>query len=262
MGFYKTFIKIVLIVFFGSLIQCKSEKKIEILPTKEVVIKKDTTSKYPKYLTKNYVLGKFDYIKDSSFTKVPKEYSNKTIYLRKEALEAFLEMQKEAEKDSIYFTIISGTRNFEHQKRIWNYKWNKKYKNFPPLKRVKKILEYSSMPSTSRHHWGTDIDLNRLTNHYFSYGKGLKEYNWLVKNAPRFGFYQPYTSKENGRKGYNEEKWHWSYVPLSKIYLQYFNKHLTYKDITNFKGAHFAKELNIISDYVNGVNPKTLKPEY
>lgn len=248
------------ILFFCSFINCKPKQKNNIT---EIVIvpkvEKDTIPKYPNYLTKEYVLGKFDYTKNSDFVLVPKENSSKKTFVRKEALAAFLKMKNAAEIDGISFTIISGTRNFEHQKKIWSYKWNTKYKDLPPLKRTVKILKYSAMPSTSRHHWGTDIDLNSLNNSYFSSGKGKKEYHWLVKNALKFGFYQVYTSKENERTGYNEEKWHWSYIPLSSIYLKYYNTHISCNDILNFEGAEFAKEVEIIKNYVNGINFEIIK---
>ena len=241
---------------------CKpKQQKIAI---KEVVVlvdkKKDTAGMLPKYLTKNYVLGKFDYTKNADFIIVPKEDSSKKIYVRKEVLTAFLNMKNEAKKENVSLKIISGTRNFNHQKRIWNYKWNEKYKNIPPLERAKKILEFSSMPSTSRHHWGTDLDLNSLNNSYFKKGNGLKEYNWLLKNAAKFGFYQAYTSKENGRTGYQEEKWHWSYTPLAAVYLKFYNDNVILKDINGFKGHTFAKDLNVIQDYVNGINLVISKP--
>ncbi|QNM85706.1 M15 family metallopeptidase [Polaribacter pectinis] len=256
MGIFKLFINLSLcLLLFGNCNKPKKQKTAEI-----VSIKVDTIPKTPKYLTKNYVLGKFDYTKNADFVLVPKELSNKKIYLRKEVLEAFLEMKKTAEKEKITFKIISGTRNFSHQKRIWNYKWNTKYKTLPPLKRAKKILEFSSMPSTSRHHWGTDLDINSLNNSYFTKGTGLKEYNWLLKNASKFGFYQVYTSKENGRTGYYEEKWHWTFLPLSSTYLNYYNTHITLNDIGDFEGSEYAKELNIIKNYVNGVNLEILKP--
>ncbi|QTD39390.1 M15 family metallopeptidase [Polaribacter batillariae] len=253
---FKLSIKLFLCLFFFG--NCNPSKKEKITKTKS--FKVDTIPKTPKYLTKNYVLGKFNYTNNADFVLVPKEVSNKKIYLRKEVLKAFLKMKRAAEKNNIRFKIISGTRNFNHQKRIWNYKWNTKYKNLPPLKRAKKILEFSSMPSTSRHHWGTDLDINSLNNTYFTKGKGLKEYHWLLKNASKFGFYQVYTSKKNGRTGYHEEKWHWTYLPLSSIYLKYYNTHVTLNDITDFKGAAFAKELNIIKNYVNGINPEILNP--
>ncbi|NJK84501.1 MAG: M15 family metallopeptidase [Saprospiraceae bacterium] len=43
-----------------------------------------------------------------------------------------------------------------------------------PQERALKILKYSSMPGTSRHHWGTDIDLNSFSNSYFEQGEGKK----------------------------------------------------------------------------------------
>lgn len=249
------------ILLFISLIcflNCKPQQKKETKENAKIAETTKTAFKYPKYLNKNYVLGKFDYTKNTDFAVIPKNLSSKKIYIRKEVLNAFLKMQTEAKKEKIDFKIISGTRNFAHQKRIWDWKWNDKYKSFPPLERAKKILEFSSMPTTSRHHWGTDIDINSLNNSYFTKGKGKKEYDWLIKNAHKFGFYQVYTSKENGRTGYNEEKWHWSYVPLSSVYLKFYNQHITYKDIVDFKGYEFAKQINVINDYVNGINPKIL----
>ncbi|AUC85292.1 D-alanyl-D-alanine carboxypeptidase [Polaribacter sp. ALD11] len=247
-------------MFFGNFTSCKPKQKNRsselIFTSKE---EKDTIPKYPNYLTKEYVLGKFDYTKNLGFKVVPKQNSTKKIYLRKEVLVNFLLMKDAAAKDEIVLKIISGTRNFKHQKRIWNYKWNEKYNYLTPLNRVIKILEYSAMPSTSRHHWGTDLDLNSLNNAYFLNGKGKATYNWLQENASKFGFYQVYTSKKTGRKGYNEEKWHWSYLPLSSIYLNYYNTHITQKDITNFEGQEFFTKLNIIKNYVNGINEKILK---
>lgn len=259
LGIFKLFIKFYFYFFlFLTFVNCKKkEKNIEITPkTSDIIL--DSVPKYPKYLTKNYVLGKFDYTTNSDFIIVPKKLSNKKIYIRKEVLTSFLKMEKAAKKDGILLKIISGTRNFKHQKRIWNYKWKEKYKNITPLEKAHKILEYSSMPSSSRHHWGTDIDLNSLNNSYFSTDKGSNEYNWLVRNAYKFGFYQVYTSKENGRTGYQEEKWHWSYLPLSTIYLKYYNHYITSNNIIDFEGAEFVHDLKIIEKYVNGINPKLL----
>ena len=78
-----------------------------------------------------------------------------------------------------------------------------------PVERARMILTYSSMPGTSRHHWGTDMDLNKDNNGYFATGEGLKVYEWLQAHAHEYGFCQPYTPKGPNRpEGYNEEKWH------------------------------------------------------
>lgn len=253
MGFFKLLLTISLTFFL--FLSCKPQTKDSA--KEKVSILKDTIIKTPDYLNKNYVLGKFDYKKNKDFNKVPPEFSSKEVFIRKEVLHAFIKLHTAAKKDTISFKIVSGTRNFSHQKGIWNRKWQK-YANLNPLERAKKILEYSSMPTTSRHHWGTDIDINNLNSSYFKKGKGKKEYDWLVKNAHKFGFYQVYTSKENGRTGYNEEEWHWSYAPLATLFLNYYNTKITSEDIIGFKGNALAKELRIIKNYVNGINPELL----
>lgn len=224
----------------------------------ESVIKTDTLKPMPQdslNITKEFVLGKFNYKTDTTFTKVSATHSAKTLYLHKNTYNAFLEMYNAAKEDGIELIILSGTRNFDEQKVIWERKWNK-YKNLKPKERALKILEYSSMPSSSRHHWGTDFDLNSLTNSYFSSGKGKAVYDWLSANANNYGFFQVYTDKDHGRTGYNLEKWHWSYLPLASQYLNYYNTNITSADISEFKGAELAEDLHIIVDYVNGISEK------
>ncbi len=204
-------------------------------------------------ISKEFLLGKINYKGHRDFVKADKEHAPRSLYLHRDTYTAFLKMAGAAQADGIQLQIVSGARNFEHQKAIWEKKW-KAYKDLDPLCRSQKILEFSSMPTTSRHHWGTDIDLNNLENSYFEEGKGKEEYEWLVKNAPRFGFYQVYTSKASGRSGYSEEKWHWSYLPLARHYLQAYNETIQYSDITGFEGAHLAETQEMISAYVNGIS--------
>ena len=131
-------------------------------------------------IEKNILLGKFDYKKDSNFSIVSSKYSSKTIYLRKEVLLKFDQMYNAALEDGIKLVIISGTRSFNHQKYIWDRKWAKNILKMDSISAVKEIMRYSSMPSTSRHHWGTDIDLNNLENSYFEKAEGKKIFDWLV----------------------------------------------------------------------------------
>ncbi|WP_298289041.1 M15 family metallopeptidase [uncultured Lutibacter sp.] len=228
------------------------QDSINVIKVEEKPIK----SYYKSSIDKDFILGKYSYKEDTTFTKVKPIHSSKLIYINKEAYKSFQKMYNQAQKDGIRLIIVSGTRNFNEQKFIWERKWEK-YKSLAPLKRAKKILEFSSMPTTSRHHWGTDIDLINLTNSYFERGKGKKEYEWLLKNANDFGFYQVYTNKINGRTGYNLEKWHWSYLPLASKYLDYYNENITYEDINGFKGSELAEEVKIITEYVNGISNKT-----
>ena len=214
---------------------------------------------------KNYLLGKFDPATDARFVLLTTEYASGSAlsqYLREETFGSFQKMQKAAKKDGVSLTIISAARNFDTQKSIWENKWNGKVKVegkdlttiADKSERARMILLYSSMPSTSRHHWGTDMDLNSLSNSYFESGEGKKVYEWLTTHANEFGFCQPYTSKTGGRTGYEEEKWHWSYVPLSKGFLDEYKKQVQYSDITGFLGSEVAASLQVIDKYVDGVS--------
>ena len=210
-----------------------------------------------KKIDKNILLGKLDYKKDSNFSIVNTKYSSKTIYLRNEVLLKFDEMYNAALKEGIKLLIISGTRSFNHQKHIWDRKWAKNIMKMDSISTIKEILKYSSMPSTSRHHWGTDIDLNNLQNSYFEKGEGKKIFDWLVKNAFKYGFHMTYDNQEESKRtGYKMEKWHWSYMPISEQYLLQFNQYIKYEDICSFKGSKFAchEDIDIIKNFVNGIN--------
>jgi hypothetical protein len=84
----------------------------------------------------------------------------------------------------------------------------------------------------------------------------LKIYQWLTTHGAKYGFCQPYTSKAAGRTGYEEEKWHWSYWPLSKELLNAYVKSVHYSDIKGFKGSKTAKSINAIEKYVQGIGCK------
>jgi LAS superfamily LD-carboxypeptidase LdcB len=128
-----------------------------------------------------------------------------------------------------------------------------------PKARALKILNYSAMPGTSRHHWGTDIDLNALNNKYFGEGEGLKVYQWLTTHAAEYGFCQPYSKKGALRpEGYNEEKWHWSYLPVAKPLTDLAKQQLKNDMIKGFKGAEAATQIDVVKNYVLGINQDCL----
>ena len=211
---------------------------------------------YAQEIDKSYLLGKINQQDDPHFVKLADEHtagSARGQYLRIDVYEAFIQMAEAAEKDDVQLIIISATRNFSQQKNIWERKWQSESGIDNEVDRAKKILLYSSMPGTSRHHWGTDIDLNNLNNEYFESGEGLKIYQWLIVNASNFGFCQPYTSKVSGRTGYEEERWHWSYTPLSNRFLKDYKRTIQTEDILGFSGSETARKIDVINNYVDGV---------
>lgn len=216
------------------------------------------SNSFGQQFTKEQLLGKINPSKDSSFQKIPSHLTSKeNVYLRIETLAAFTKMYEAAKKDGVTLTIISATRTFDQQRAIWEKKWLRpQYKNWTSIQKAEDIMKFSSMPGTSRHHWGTDIDINSLENSHFSSGSGLKTYQWLCANAKDYGFYQTYTSKDGGRTGYNEEKWHWSYHPLSGPMLEAYKNQISYSDISGFSGSEVAAEIQAIANYVLGIEIK------
>jgi len=215
----------------------------------------------------DYIMGKFDPAQHPDFVVIDQQYADRGgLYLRKEVYEAFLNMREAAAKEGITMTIRSATRNFDYQQGIWERKWTGARKlssganaaqAFPdPKARALEILKYSSMPGTSRHHWGTDMDLNAFNNEYFETGPGQKLYTWMQAHAAEYGFCQPYSPKGEERPyGYNEEKWHWSYLPTAQPLTALAQKSLSNGDIEGFKGAAVAGEIDVVRKYVLGINP-------
>lgn len=210
---------------------------------------------FSQSFSKEQLLGKIKPEQDSLFIRIDKKYTPKeNIFLNKQAYQAFSRMHQAAKNEGVNLVILSATRTFNAQKNIWEKKWIRDdYKKFSPAQRVKEIMKYSSMPGTSRHHWGTDIDINSLENNYFNSQEGKKVYDWMVKNASKFGYFQTYTSKVNGRTGYEEEKWHWSYMPIAGPMLEAYLKTISYSDLNGFSGSELAKESKVIEEYVNGL---------
>ena len=138
---------------------------------------------------------------------------------------AFKRMQAAAKKDGILLEIVSAYRSFERQKSIWNRKFKlNQEEGLSPEQNINKIIEYSTLPGTSRHHWGTDVDLIDgskiregdvlLTEKFHGKGPYVVMRKWMEKNAATYGFIRPYTDKKT-RKGFYYEPWHYSYAPIA-----------------------------------------------
>lgn len=225
----------------------------------------------------NILAGKFVPEKTQAFKAVPAKFvMGNPQYLNAEALAAFLRMAAAAEKQGYAIRIVSGTRTFATQKAIWEQKFlgHRKVAGKNLAAAIKdenlrslEILRYSSMPGTSRHHWGTDMDLHEakltgtpLYNETFQKGRGKDFFDWLELNAPQFGFCQPYNgnpAERNGDKfahGYQEERWHWSYKPLAAAYLNVYRQSAEGLKPNGFAGSKAAGHLYM--DFVQNINPK------
>ena len=144
--------------------------------------------------------------------------------------DAFEKMKAEAKKAGFNVHVVSSYRNYTYQNGIWERKYKaNKNAGLTNAKNIQKIIEYSTIPGTSRHHWGTDLDIidtskgfpkDPLNEKHFNQGGQMHEFKkWLDENAVKFGFYLVYTNDAN-RKGFNYEPWHFSYKKISQPMLK------------------------------------------
>ncbi len=152
---------------------------------------------------------------------------------------AFNDMQVAAAHEGFNLQAASSWRGFERQLAIWNGKWRGERPlldadNQPldalqldDMERLHAILRWSALPGTSRHHWGTDLDIydpdclpvgTRLALEPWEYEAGgwfadLGE--WLGDHMADFGFFLPYAKPLDAAQGVAYEPWHISFAPES-----------------------------------------------
>ena len=202
------------------------------------------------------------------------ELLGKDINLIREAHDAFVEMKKAAYQDGIDLSIVSSYRSFDRQTAIFERKYlaYTDEEGMEPLEAVDKIIEYSTIPGTSRHHWGTDIDITDgriktdgdvlVTEKFGPGGPFERLKQWMDEHSGEYNYYLVYTDNPK-RRGFKYEPWHYSYAPLSVPMLASFRKknilHLLQKE--DFLGSeHFTTGFirSYVQNHMLDINPALL----
>lgn len=161
--------------------------------------------------------------------------------LQAEAANAWLQLRQLARRDGIELVAVSSYRSFERQAQIWQQKCNgrrpvlnqqQQALNIQQLSgwdKLEAILLYSALPGTSRHHWGTELDvmdqaalpagyqLQLVPSEYQPGGVFAHLAAWLDRHAAEAGFFLPYRKYCGGVAA---EPWHLSYQPLADACLK------------------------------------------
>ena len=159
--------------------------------------------------------------------------------LREEAAAAFSALQADARAAGFELAIASSFRSYQRQLTIWNGNASGAravyddadrpvpMAELPRLDQLHAILRYSAIPGTSRHHWGTDLDVYDAAAVTADYQVQLSPrevaaggvfdplHCWLDQRmaaGKSRGFYRPYR-RDTG--GVAPERWHLSYAPLA-----------------------------------------------
>ena len=160
--------------------------------------------------------------------------------LHPQAAAAFTLLQAEASEAGFELAIASSYRSYERQLAIFNGKASGQravhdhggrpldIAALAPEAKLAAILRFSALPGTSRHHWGTDLDVYDAAAIPEGYQLQLDPaevapggmfdalHCWLderMASGKSHGFYRPYGED---RGGVAVERWHLSYAPISR----------------------------------------------
>ncbi|MEM0953370.1 MAG: M15 family metallopeptidase [Pseudomonadota bacterium] len=154
---------------------------------------------------------------------------------------AFTTLQQEAENAGFDLQIASAHRSFDRQRAIFNGKAAGERSvhdddgapvpiaDLSTAAALQAILRFSALPGTSRHHWGTDLDVYDAAAMPAGYRVQLTPeevadsglfgpfHCWLdqrIASGSAQGFYRPY---DVYRGGVSPERWHLSYAPEADV---------------------------------------------
>jgi len=157
--------------------------------------------------------------------------------MQRDAARAFALLQADARAAGFDLAIASSFRSYQRQLAIWNAKVSGQRSVYDDTgqcldlsalsasEKLHAILRYSAIPGSSRHHWGTDVDVFDAAAIAGDYQVQLSPgevaaggvfdplHCWLDERMAQqrsHGFYRPYSSDCGGVA---VERWHLSYAP-------------------------------------------------
>lgn len=160
--------------------------------------------------------------------------------LHPQAAAAFARLQAAARDAGFELAIASSYRSYQRQLAIFNGKASGQrpvhddagrpldMRALTAEQKLAAILRFSALPGTSRHHWGTDLDVFDAAAVPAGYQVQLDPaevapggifdalHCWLDERmaaGESHGFYRPYAED---RGGLAVERWHLSYAPLAR----------------------------------------------
>lgn len=147
-----------------------------------------------RYLDKNYEPDDLIRIKDE-YTDGEEYFANRT------AVNALIQMFETAKLDGLEMVVNSAYRSYEEQEETAEF-YRKWYgDNY--------VTNFVAKPGFSEHQTGLAFDIGSTSEKVFA---DSKEYDWIIKNAYKYGFIHRFTKKGEVITGFRNEPWHFRYV--------------------------------------------------
>lgn len=132
--------------------------------------------------------------------------TNKNLYFKKDAYDAYLKMLADANSQGIEFLICSTYRSYNTQDSIYSGYVNRNGSAY--------ANSISAAPGRSEHHTGLAVDITSvsmrydLTEDFINYPEGI----WINNHCSEYGFIIRYPKGKTAITGYSYEPWHLRYV--------------------------------------------------
>ena len=147
-----------------------------------------------RYLDKNYEPDDLIRIKDE-YTDGEEYFANST------AVNALIQMFESAKLEGLEMVVNSAYRSYEEQEETAEF-YRKWYgDNY--------VTNFVAKPGFSEHQTGLAFDIGSTSEKVFA---DSKEYDWIMKNAYKYGFIHRFSKKGEVITGFRNEPWHFRYV--------------------------------------------------
>ena len=117
------------------------------------------------------------------------------------AVNAFIEMYKDAQKEGYDLVINSSYRSYQDQEEVCN--------TYRDLYGDNYVTNYVAIPGFSEHQTGLSFDIGSKDTNVFAESD---EYTWIQENAHKYGFIQRFPEEYEAVTGFRAEPWHYRYV--------------------------------------------------
>ena len=192
-------------------------------------------------------------------------------YFHKDIYHNFLDLKERAKKEGYDIYVISSFRSYNDQLKIWNSKISGEKQiydingkvleiyNLSSKDLIFAILTWSALPGSSRHHWGTDLDIICNTSAPPDYQARLApdeyEPSGYFYNLKKFIdkevkknnaiFFRPY---EEYQGGISPEMWHISHCKVSNEIFKQLNLNMLKEFYDSLKNDPDFKLIDIVLD--------------
>ena len=152
------------------------------------------------------LINKYNRLSDDfepdKLVEIDSNYRNDNMQMgAKVAVDAFIEMYRAAASEGLGLVINSGYRSYNEQQEICN--------TYRSLYGDNYVKNYVSFPGFSEHQTGLAFDIGSTSSNVFAESK---EYQWMLKNAHKYGFILRFPKRGENITGFKTEPWHYRYV--------------------------------------------------